>query len=854
MPVIKQVALAVRSLRKNPGFAVTAIITLALGIGASTAIFSVVNAVLLRPLPYEAPERLAVVWAELRNRNVRNFPFAPADFKDFRDRGGETFSDIAAVQTGRITITDDASRPEMVRVAFVTSNLFSTLGLRSVVGRTFIDDDGAPQPPAPAQNAAQAQPQGAGAPQQLPQLPNIMVLSHEFWQRRYGGDTAIIGRTIPFGNNTAQVVGILQPGAELAMTPKAGIERYPDVWIAMRLNFEGASRIDHGLRVITRLRDGVTVQTAQAMIDRFGAGLREQFPIKNTAGLYFSVEPMHLDAVRAVRRPLILLLGAVGFVLLIACANVANLLLVRMSSRERELAVRAALGGSRSALVRQMLTESVVLSSVGAALGVLLAQAGIDLLAAIAPTNLPRLDGVRIDWIVLLFAVALSFASAALFGLIPALRASRPNVADVLRSGRASSQHGGTALRNAVVVAEVALSFVLLVGSGLMLRSFIAVARTDVGFDPNGVLTFQLQNPRLQGQGPAAAREFVAQLRARLLAIPGVTAVASANSLPLDGNDPNIRWVPEQLAGDEKAFRQAQFFGVHPSYFQAMRTQIVAGRAPTESDVPIPPVIPPETPPQQAQEIFQRWAANPRPILVDEMLAARAFPNGSAVGRRIMARTGGPVMTPFEIIGVVKHQRHTSIVGDEREMFFMLNFPANARWVVRSSGSGAGLQAQVRNAIAEIDPTIPISEVAMLSEFVDRGMAPTRFALVMLSIFAAIAGVLAAVGLYGVLASAVRQRTSEIGVRMAFGAPSRSIFALVIGQGLKLSAAGVVIGLIGALLMTGVLKTMLVDVSATDPLTFVVMSALFVAVAAFACWVPARRAMAVDPNVALREE
>jgi putative ABC transport system permease protein len=650
-------------------------------------------------------------------------------------------------------------------------------------------------------------------------------------------------------------VGVLEPGVELLFPPKANIERAPDIWVAILTNFDSASRIDHGLRVIGRLKDGATIGAAQAQVDRLAADLRQRFPIKNTAGLYMRVEPMKLDVVRTVQRPLVLLLGAVGFVLLIACANVANLLLVRAAARERELAVRSALGGSRWALVRQMLAESLVLAAAGAAIGLLLAQSGIDLLAAIAPSNLPRIEGVTIDYVVLAFCVLVAVASAALFGLIPALRASRPNVADILRGGRAASQSGGSALRNGVVIAEVALSFVLLVGSGLMVRSFAAVARADAGFDAKGVLTFQMQNTRLRGRDARVA--FVKQVREKLAAIPGVTGVTSASQLPLDGNDSNGRWVTETNAGDEKSFRQAEFFFVQPGYFETMKTRIIAGRALVDADfpnLPAPPPPPPNATPQQLAAAQAALNALVVPVVVDEQLARIAFPNEPAVGRRILARLGGPVMTAFEIVGVSRHERHTSIVGDEREEVFFPDMPANGRWAVRGAGNAGALLPQVRAAIAEVDPAVPIAEVKPMTDYVDRAMAPTRFALVMLGIFAAIAALLASVGLYGVLASAVRQRTAEIGVRMAFGAPSASIFKLVIGQGLRLSALGVVIGLVGALGMTGVLQTMLVGVTATDPLTFVSIAALFVAVATLACWIPARRAAGLDPNVALRDE
>jgi predicted permease len=463
------------------------------------------------------------------------------------------------------------------------------------------------------------------------------------------------------------------------------------------------------------------------------------------------------------------------------------------------------------------------------------------------------MDGVQIDGWVLGFSVAVSVAAAVIFGLVPAIRASQPNVANLLRGGRAASQAGGKLLRNGVVVAEVALSFVLLVGTGLMLRSFVAVMRTDPGYKTEGVLTFNLQNTRPRNRGEML--DFVNRLRTRLLAIPGVTNVGSATRVPLDLTNNNGRWVNEDRNGDETQYRQAEFFFVHTGFFESLDTRLIAGRLPTDADFPQPqPDLGPNPTPQQiaAAQALARTAV--RPVVVDEQLARRAFPGQSAVGKRIMSRTGGPDNTPFEIIGVVQHQRHTTLVTDEREALYFPMPIMNGKWVVRSSRGLTGLLPQVHAAIADIDPAVPIAEVYPMDFYLGRAMAATRFATVMLAIFAAIAAVLACVGLYGVLASAVRQRTAEIGVRMAFGAPSNSIFRLVIGHGLRLSAAGVVLGAGGALLVTEVIRSMLVGVKPTDPVTFILIAGLFVSVAALASWIPARRAAALDPNVALRDE
>jgi putative ABC transport system permease protein len=843
MPSIpSEFGFALRVLRKSPAFGITAIVTLALGIGASTAIFSVVNAVLLEPLPYKDPEKLAIVWVDLRARPATDFPFSGSDYKDLLERG-TTFSSIAGFNVGRIAMSDDPSKPEMAKAVFATSNLFSVLGVQPALGRLFVEGDGTPQPPEQEQNAA--------AP--APQFHNIVVLSHGFWQRRYGGDSTIVGRTIPMFGTTAQVVGILAPDVQLVFPTKSNIDPDPDIWIARRDDFASAPRSNHFLRVIARVKDGATFATAQSQMDRFAADLRQDFAVKKTADLNIRVEPMLDDVVRMVRRPLVALLGAVGFVLLIACANVANLLLVRASARERELAVRSALGGSRFRLVRQMLSESLVLAFIGGTLGVLLAIWGVDLLVSLAPRNLPRMDGVQIDGRVLAFSVAISVVAAVIFGLVPAIRASQPNVGDLLRGGRAASQLGGQVLRNGVVVAEVALSFVLLVGTGLMLRSFIAVMRIDPGYRTEGVLTFNLQNERPRNRDETMA--FVNRLRARLLAIPGVTHVASSSRVPLDLTNNNGRWATEVNRGDDTQFRQAEFFFVHTGFFESFNTRLIEGRLPTDADFPQPlPDLGPNPTPQQIAALDELIRTTARPVVVDEQLARTAFPGQSAVGKRIWSRTGGPDNTPFEIIGVVQHQRHTTVVTDEREALYFPSPIMNGKWVVRSSRGLEGLLPQVRAAIAEIDPAVPIGDVNPMGFYLDRAMAATQFALVMLAIFAAIAVLLACVGLYGVLASSIRQRTAEIGVRMAFGAPSNSIFKLVIGEGMRLSAAGVVLGAGGALLLTRVIRSMLVGVKPTDPVTFVLIAGLFVSVAALASWIPASRAAGLDPNVALRHE
>ena len=828
---LKDLGFAARSLRKNPAFAATALLTLALGIGVSTAIFSVVNAVLLRPLPYAAADRLVIAWGELRNRNVLNFPFSPGDFRDLKEEAN-LFEDFAGVTTGRAQVTgDNGGEPEQITNAGATPNIFRLLGARVQLGRDFTDKDAMPQP-RPPQAAPGAPPAAAPA---TPPLAFIAILSHEFWQRRYGGDRGILGKSIDVGGGRAEVVGVLQPGFELLFPPRAGLEKMPDIWFALRIDYDNASRRDVFLRVIGRLKPGVTVAQGQAQAEAIAAGFRKRFPIDETAGYHIRIEGMHDDMVSEVRPAILALMGAVMFVLLIACANVANLLLVRSSARERELAVRAALGGSPWRLVRQMFAESLLLAGGGAALGLVLAFAGIRVLMAMAPANLPRLETVDLDPLVLGFTIGCAVISALLFGIIPALRASRPDLADVLRaSGRTPGLGGGRLVRNGVVAAEVALSFVLLIGSGLMVRSFVALSHVDPGYDPENVLTFSLFNPRLRQ--PQERAVFMTRVHDRLAGLPGVRAVTAASPFPLDGQLANARYGTEEAAANPAKFQQANTFIVYPGYFEAMRTKLVAGRT--------------------LQTVDNRDSATV--VIIDTKLAARTFPGQDPVGKRLLIRVRTQEPEWFQVIGVVAHERHESLAADGKEqMFFadgLFGHGVASTWAVRTSTEPSSITGAVRAAIKEIDPSLAIADVQPYAHYVDRAMAPTRFALVLIGIFAGIAAILAAVGLYGVLSTLVRMRTAEIGLRMAFGAQQLSIMQLIVGQGLRLSAVGIVIGGAAALALTRTMRSMLVQVSPTDPVTFAAIIVLFVMIATLASWVPARRAANLDPTRALREE
>src|SRR5713101_739290 len=524
---LRELAFAGRTLRKSPIFALTAALTIALGVGASTAIFSVTNAVLLRPLPYQNPDQLVIIPTDMRNRGVKDFPFSNANFIDLREATKGQFQGLAGVFTFPITLTGEDGVPEKAHLGVVTTNYFQLVGARIVLGRDFIDDDGRPQPPPPAPGT-QATP--------TPRLPVMAIISYEYFQRRFGSNPAAIGQSLNKGKPfSPQIIEVLKAHFQIYFPPSADLEAAPDIWIANRLGYDAAQRNGVSMHVIGRLRLGITIGRAQAAADQVAADARKNFTIENTAGYAIRVEPMRQHLVSEVRPAILALMGAVIFLLLIACANVANLLLVRASLRERELAVRAAIGASWWLLTRQMLTEAFLLAALGAMGGLALAWFGIHELLVIAPANLPRLDTIRIDSAVLGFTAVAGLVAGAIFGLASAWRASRPDVMNVLRgTSRNEGLASGGPLRMLVVVVEVALSFVLLIGSGLMFRSFLELQRIDPGFDPRGLLTFQVLGNR-GGNTPEERAAFMHQIQERLRAITGVQSVAASFPFPLAG-------------------------------------------------------------------------------------------------------------------------------------------------------------------------------------------------------------------------------------------------------------------------------------------------------------------------------
>ena len=827
---LRDLAFAVRTLRKSPVFALTAAVTIALGIGASTAIFSVTNAVLLRPIPYKDPDRLVIVASDMRNRNVRDFPFSNESFIDLRDGTKDAFQDLAGVFTFRNILPKEDGTPEQVRSAVVTTNFFSLVGAKIVLGRDFSDSDGLPQPapPAPA-----AQP---GVPA-TPPLPIMAILSYEYFQRRYGLNPSAIGQVmVTNGPLRPQIVGVLAPSFQLYFPSSANVDPLPEVWIANRLGYDNANRNGVSIHAVGRLRDGVPLDRGQAAADNIAAEARKNFLIERTAGYAIRVEPMRQHLVSEVRPAILALMGAVIFLLLIACANVANLLLVRASLRERELAVRAAIGASWWHLARQMLAEAFLLAAIGSIAGLALAWLGIHELLVIAPANLPRLDTIRIDSVVLGFTAFAGVLAAAIFGLASAWRAARPNVMNVLRgTSRNEGLASGGPLRKLVVVAEVALSFVLLIGSGLMFRSFLELQRINPGFDPRGLLTFQVLGNR-GGIKPEERSAFIRQIQDRLRGITGAQAVTASFPFPLAGDFSPIRWGTEEALSDAGKFQATDFQIVLPGYFEAMRTPLLAGRTFTDAD---------NVPGRNL-------------VVIDQQLADKAFPHQSAVGKRILIRIRTPEAEWVEVIGVVAHQRDESLAERGREQVYFadafLGSGAVRQWAIRADGDAAKYGADIRAAVKAVDPKLVITQMQPMEVLLERAQAGTRFSLLLIGVFAVIAAVLASVGLYGVLATVVRQRTAEIGVRMTLGAGPGQIFNLIVGQGLRLTAIGIVAGAIAAFALTRAMTTMLVGVKPSDPATFGTIAVIFFLIAATASWLPAWRAASLDPTVALREE
>ena len=828
--VLRDLKYALRAFARRPLFTGVILLTLALGIGSNVAIFSVANAVLFRALPFENPEELAFVWTRLPKTNVRRALVSGPDFKDYQTEATR-FKGFAGAVAIPGTITGEGP-PERITNAYVTWNMLHLLGVRPILGRTHVAEDAFP-----------IDPKQFGNPD--PKLPpNKVVLSHGLWQRRFGGDSTVIGRTILLDGWGSLVIGVLPRDFRIYLPPDAGMPSNIDAWGILPSNIGDFERQAAWLTVVTRLKEGVTLEQGQEDMDRLAARLREVHQFHKTQDLQIVVAGMHRDVVEHVRPALVALLGAVGFVLLIACANIANLLLVRASERGREIAVRAALGSGRARIVAQMLTESLVLSAAGTVLGLLLAWQGIRVIKALSPANLPRIENVSLDGRAFGFAAAVAVVAAILFGLAPALRAVRGNLADGLRDrGTDTGGARGNKLRTVLVVSEVTLSLILLIGAGLMVRSFAAIQNVNPGFDAKNVATFNVPIPFLKYLTSQLRASFVNQLGDRLATIPGVESVGGVTPLPLAGGEQYSVGSYGKVGESDDQYRtnKADFRAVLPGYFEAMRIGLVSGRTFLRSDNE-----------DQALDV----------AIVDAKFAARVFGRETPLGASILIdhfneKTFTMERVPVTIVGVVSNVRSTSLAAEGRETIYVpYIFQAflPMTFVVRTSADPGSLISRIRTEVAAMDRDVPVADLSTLESWVTEAMSQTRFLLALSGTFAGLALVLAAIGLYGVVSFSARQRTREIGVRVALGASDRDVRRLILGQGMVVAAIGIVVGLGASVALTRVVNSYLVGVSATDPVTFAGVPLVLLGVAALASYLPARRAMTIDPVRALREE
>jgi putative ABC transport system permease protein len=805
--IINDLRFSIRMLLKNPGFTVVAVFALALGVGANTAIFTVVNAVLLNPLPFKEPSRLVTTYAMDPKIGQDKVPLSVADYLDWRSQN-QVFESMAAFSDNSFNYTSGET-PEQVRGARVTADFFTVLGAQAELGRTFQPEEDQPG----------AQP--------------VAVVSHGFWQRQLRTNPDVIGQQINLNGNPYTVVGVMPASFT-----------FPDevvLWTAQTLD-PPARRGPYYMWGLGRLKPGATLEQARMEMDAIARHVQQE--IKSTQNDWtYTAASLTENIVSNVRPALMILLGAVILVLLIASANVANLLLSRAAAREKEIAIRSALGASRGRLIRQLLTESLLLAFVGGALGLPLALWGVEVLVALSPDRIPRLNEVRIDGTVLGFTLLVSLVSGIVFGLAPALYSSKLNLNESLKEGGrgASESVGRRRLHNMLVCSEIALSLMLLICAGLMIKSFVRLQNVNPGFSPENILTMHISLPGNKYEGQARTVAFYQELLARVESLPGVQSAGLAYSLPPDLLEVSDNYAVEEHPtppGESDPIAPVNF--VSTSFFKTMGVPLVSGRFFTEADNP-------DTPPV---------------VIISEAMAKRYFGSESPIGKRFkqggLDRTGNPWM---EIVGVVGDVNYSGLDAKPEPAYYLPHLQSTLRYmymVVRSGPDPASLAPAIRSEVWAIDKDQPVARVRTMQELLYRSVSQPRFRTLLVSVFAATALLLAAVGIYGVISYSVAQRTHEFGIRMALGARQSSILRMVVGQGLKLALVGTGVGLLGAYITTGllssVLSSLLFGVSTTDTLTFVGISLLLTGVVLLASYVPARRATKVDPMIALRYE
>ena len=809
--LLQDVRYALRGLVKQKTFTIVAVITLALGIGANTAIFSVVNELLLRPLPYPNADRVVMVWEVTPSGRHQN-PTSRANFRTRREQN-TTFEHLAAFSDQRLNLTG-AGEPEEVTVQYATPELFRVLGVAPILGRDMTDDDGRP-----------------GA-------PPIAVLSYNFWQRRFGADPQLVGKPITLNGTPYTVIGVMPQGFQWHIKQRSGTGRPAEIWTVLDMpEGEGAGSRGRFLSSVGLLKHGVSLQQAEAEIKTIGARLEQDSP-RHNKGTGSELIPLREQFVGNVRFALWIILGAVGFVLLIACANVANLLLARATAREKEIALRAALGAGRWRIVRQLLTESLLLAILGSLLGLAFAWWGIKALVAISPRDLINLQHVSLNLTVLAWTMGISLATGLIFGLAPALEATRLNLNGALKEGKGSEGQSSRSrrLRGALVIGEVALALVLLASAGLLVKSYGRLQQIDRGFNADNLLTMVLRLPEAKYKDDAQIVSFFRRAMERVRALPGVSAVGMVNYLPLYGGlgartSFTIEGRPARPPGEELSTHVRVTDG---GYFKAMGIPLLRGRNFTDVET------------AEARHV----------ILITEAMARQNFPGEDPIGKRItVSMADNPV--PTEIVGVVGDARYDSLVDQpEPTVYFPhpeLTYPFMTL-VIKTTGEPSGISPAVQRELRGIDPDQPVSDVRTMNQVMADTVARARFNTILLTLFAGLATLLAAVGIFGVMNYSLALRTREIGLRMALGAQHGAVLLLMLKQGLRLTLIGTAIGLLGAFALTRLLSSLLYGVNTTDPTTFAVIVLLLVAVSLVACYLPARRATRIDPLNALRSE
>ena len=813
---LQDIRYGVRVLLKNRSFTAVAVFALALGIGANSAIFSVVNSVVLRPLPYKDSDRLVTIYSSLLQPGLEKIVVSAPELADFREQNN-SLDEVAAYDFQGVNVTG-GDEPERIRAALLSPNLLPLLEVDPLIGRGF------------------------SAVEDQPGHSQVAVLSYSLWQRRFAGDPNVIGRPIAVDGKSLEVLGVMRGEFHF---PDADTELFLPLTISPELLTED-NRGSHYLSVIARLRPGVSIERAQADVNAIAQRMSFEHASTYRSGYGAHVIAMRDDIVGDVRQTLFILLGAVGFVLLIACANVANLLLARGAARQKEVAVRTALGATRLRLVRQFLTESAILAIIGGGLGLLLALWGVEFLVALSPASIPRINEISLDARVVAVTIGVSLLTGLLFGLAPAMQFSKPDLNETLKDAGRSSTDGRhrQRLRGLLVISELALSIVLLAGAGLMIKSFIKVQGANPGFNTQSLLTMRLSLPRSKYSDFNHQTRFFQELIERIQSQPGVQSAAAINALPLSGSTADRSFKIEgRTPSPGEAGPDEELRFISSGYFATMGMPLFRGRDFTERDN----------------------SGAPRVAIVNQALADRYWSGDDALGKRIAYSGLGEGKPNWcEIVGVVGNVKHIGPdIPAKPEVYLPYLQPLFSAassaigpmyLVIRSATPPANLTPSIRGAIASIDANQPVSNVKTMGERLNAALAQRRFNMLLLVIFAGVALLLASIGIYGVMSFAVTQRTRELGIRMALGASASNLLRLILGQGMALALIGVIGGLAASFVLTSLINSLLYEVSATDPLTFFAVSVILIAVAMGACFIPARRAMKVDPMVALRHE